>query len=468
MERGMTVDQVVRAIWRRRWLVLAIAGGVFAVGAAIVATLPSQYKSTAAVRVEPQHPVAEMVYPTLSEAIPQRIITIRQELLARPVLQQVIEDLQLYPEIVSEDGIDAAVERMRKDLEVKVEGENAFELTYTAEDPVLAANVANALPKVFAREAVKSRQAAVDRAAKLFADEIEQLKKSVVDWEKRMAQFKVDHMGELPEQMESNMRALERIGFQLEERTDELRMTEMRLADMMRAHHAADSEAGRAAIAVDELNRAMIAAKTTWTQDHPEVDRISKELAGMQGRLRAAESRLSAERAERARMQKMTGVLQQQIEELQKKAEAYHQRLDHTPQWAHELAMMDRDYLIAREKYDSVISRKVEAELTRELELRASKDLFHVISPATVPSTPAKPDRAGGLIITLLVALGLGILAGVVVDVRDESIRSANDVRDRLPVPVLAVVPELGTGKAEKRVLMPATQRPGSGPEAIN
>ncbi|MGA9522820.1 MAG: Wzz/FepE/Etk N-terminal domain-containing protein [Myxococcaceae bacterium] len=468
MERGMTVDQVLRALWRRRWLVLAIAGGVFAVGAAIVATLPSKYTSTAVVRVEPQHPVAEMVYPTISEAIPQRIVTIRQELLARPVLQQVIEELELYQETVGEKGIDAAVEHMRKDLAVKIEGENAFELTYTAEDPVLAANVANALPRVFAQEAVKSRQAAAERAAKLFSDEMDALKTSVVDWEKRMAQFKVDHMGELPEQMESNMRALDRIGFQLEERYDELRMTQMRRADMLRAHHVADSEAGRASISVDELERALIAAQTTWTEDHPEVDRISKELTGMQGRLRSAEAKLSAERAERARMLKLSDLLEQQIQELQKKAAAYQERLDRTPQWAHELAMMERDYQVTREKYDSVISRKVEAELSRELELRASKDLFNVISPATVPSLPAEPDRAGGLIITLLVALGVGILAGVVVDMRDESIRSANDVRDRLPVPVLGVVPELGEGKSEKRVLLPATPRPGSGPEAMN
>ncbi len=468
MERGMTVDQVLRALWRRRWLVLAIAGGVFAVGAAIVATLPSEYKATAVVRVEPQRPVAEMVYPTVSEEIPQRIVTIRQELLARPVLQQVIEELELYPEIVAEDGIDAAVEKMRKDLEVKVEGENAFEVTYTADDPVLAANVTNTLPRVFAQEAVKRRQTAAERAAKLFGDELEVLKTSVVDWEKRIAQFKVDHMGELPEQMETNMRALERIGFQLEERHDELRMTQMRHADMLRAHHAADSEAGRASVAVDDLNRALLAAKTTWTEDHPEVERISKELTGMQGRLRAAESKLSAERAERARMSKLSGLLEQQIESLQKKAEAYQARLDRTPQWAHELAMMDRDYLIAREKYDSVISRKIEAELSRELELRASKDLFNVISPATVPVLPAKPDRAGGLIIALLVALGVGILAGVLVDMRDESIRSVNDVRERLPVPVLAVVPDLGSGKSEKRVLLPATQRPGTGPEAMN
>ncbi len=56
MERGMTADQVLAAIWRRKVLVGSIAAGVFAVGAAIVASLPSVYTSSVVVRVEPQRP----------------------------------------------------------------------------------------------------------------------------------------------------------------------------------------------------------------------------------------------------------------------------------------------------------------------------------------------------------------------------------------------------------------------------
>jgi capsular polysaccharide biosynthesis protein len=130
--------------------------------------------------------------------------------------------------------------------------------------------------------------------------------------------------------------------------------------------------------------------------------------------------------------------------------------------------MMNRDFEVARGKLDSVISRKVEAELSRELEARAQKELFHVISTATVPQSAAKPDRLGGLTIALLVALGLGVLSGILVDMRDESIRDVNEVRERLPVPVLAVVPELGAGKLEKRVLMPAnTHRNGGATDPL-
>ncbi len=159
MERGMTADQVLAALWRRKALVLAIFAGVFAVGLALVLAAPSVYQATAVVRVEPQRPTEEMVQRTVSEFIEQRLLTVRQELLARPVLQRAIEEMNLYPDIVSKHGIEAAVEAMRKDLDVKVEGETAFELPYRSRDPQTAAKVANRLPEIFAEETLKSRQA---------------------------------------------------------------------------------------------------------------------------------------------------------------------------------------------------------------------------------------------------------------------------------------------------------------------
>ena len=223
MERGMTVDQVLKALWRHRLLVLAIAGGVFAIGAAIVATLPSVYKATAVVRMQPDQPIADMVQPTINEAVERRIVTIREELLSRPVLQKVIEEFHLYPKVMEDDGIDGAVAAMRKDLDVKLEGDAAFEITYSSDDPQEAAKVVNRIPEVFAEEGVKNRLAQAERAERLFSEQTEELKKGVVDLEKKITQFKVDHMGELPEQLEVNMRGLERVSAELASRYDELR-----------------------------------------------------------------------------------------------------------------------------------------------------------------------------------------------------------------------------------------------------
>jgi polysaccharide chain length determinant protein (PEP-CTERM system associated) len=469
MERGMTADQVLVALWRRKALVGAIAAAVFAVGAAVVMTRPSMYEASSVVRVEPQRPGEEMVQRTVSELIEQRLLTVRQELMARPVLQKAIEEMNLYSDIVSEKGMEAAVAQMRKDLTVRVEGENAFEITYANRDPQMASQVANRLPAIFAEETLKLRQAQAARATQLFTEEMDSLAKSVSAWEKRIAQFKVDHMGELPEQLEMNMRGLERVSHLMQTKSEELRVAEARRSDLARARNHADSEAGRLEAAENGLTRSLVAARTSWTEDHPEVKRLENELASMTAKRRDAEGRLVAERQERARVAELIGAIQGEIKDLQQQAETYQKRLDNTPRWAHELGVMNRDYEIARTKYQSVVSRRVEAEIAEELEAKSSKSLFNVISPAGVPATPARPDRFGGMLIALLVALGAGVLTGVLIEMRDDSIRDSQELRDRLTLPVLAVVPNM-QGKTEKRVLMPTSQtRNGiSSPTTLN
>ena len=456
MERGMTADQVLVALWRRKALIGAIAAAVFAVGAAVVMTRPSMYEASSVVRVETQRPSEEMVQRTVSELIEQRLLTVRQELMARPVLQKAIEEMNLYPDIVSEKGMEAAVNRMRKDITVRVEGESAFELTYASTDPNVAAQVANRLPQLFAEEAQKSRQEQAARATRLFEDEVVALSKSVTEWEKKIAQFKVDHQGELPEQLEMNMRGLERVGALLQTKSEELRVAEARRSDLARARNAADSEAGRMEAAEHSLTQGLVAARSSWTADHPEVKRITQELNVMRERRKDAEGRQFAERQERARVADLITNIQKEIEGLHEQAKEYQSRLDRTPQWAHALGVLNRDYEIARTKYQSVVSRRVEAELAQELEAKSAASLFNTISPAGVPVAAARPDRVSGLLIAFLLALGVGVLTGVVMEMRDDSIRDTQELRDRLPLPVLAVVPNM-QGKVEKRVLMPAT-----------
>lgn len=455
MERGMTADQLLASLWRRKALVGAITAAVFAVGAAIVMTRPSMYEASAVVRVEPQRPGEDMVQRTVSELIEQRLLTVRQELMARPVLQKAIEEMNLYPDIVSEKGMESAVAQMRKDLQVRVEGETAFEITYANRDPQVAAQVANRLPTIFSEETLKLRQAQAARATDLFNEEMVNMGKAVSTWERKIAQFKVDHMGELPEQMEMNMRGLERVSHELQTKSEELRVAEARRSDLARARNAVDSEAGRLESAESGLTRALVNAKTQWTDDHPEVKRMQSELEGMTTRRKEAEGRLWAERAERGRVASLIESIQKDIVDLQGKAEAYQARLNNTPKWAHELGVMNRDYEIARTKYQSVVSRKVEAEIAQELEAKSSKSLFNVISPAGVPVTAARPDRMSGLAIALLVALGLGVLTGAMLEMRDDSLRDGTEVRQRLTLPVLAVVPDM-QGKTERRVLMPS------------
>jgi polysaccharide chain length determinant protein (PEP-CTERM system associated) len=451
----MTADQVLAALWRRRKVVLAVAAAVFAVGLALVFSTPKVFRATSVIRVDIQMPQEELVQRSVGNLVETQLITVRQELMGRPVLQRLIEELNLYPEIQSRQGMDAAVEAMRKDIDVKVEGDSAFEVTYSAYDPQTAAKVANRLPEIYAEEAVKVRKAQALRATSLFTDELAKLKDQLSSWEQQIAQFKVTHAGELPEQLETNMRTLDRLTGELKTKSEELRAAETRRSELVRSRAAADTEAGRLVAAESNLTQELVSARANWTSDHPEVKRLETELGSMKAKRQDAEGRMVVERQERARAVALVGVVEKDIAEIQRQIELYQTRLDNTPKWAHELGILERDHEIAKTKYQSLVSRKVEAELAQDLEAKEASRMFHVVSPAVVPSTPAKPDRMTGSLIALLVAMVLAVVCGVVLETRDDSIRSTSELKARLPVPVLAVVPQMN-GRTERRVLMPA------------
>jgi uncharacterized protein involved in exopolysaccharide biosynthesis len=130
------------------------------------------------------------------------------------------------------------------------------------------------------------------------------------------------------------------------------------------------------------------------------------------------------------------------MKQLEGEAQVWRERIDRTPRWGQELSVMSRDYDILRTKYQSILSRKVEAEIARDLEARARSGMFHVLSSAGVPLAPFKPDRRSGLVLALLAALSAGTLAGVFRELQDSSLRRA-DQAQKVAGPVLAVVPQI-------------------------
>jgi len=252
------------------------------------------------------------------------------------------------------------------------------------------------------------------------------------------------------------MRQLDRLSSEIRTRTEQLHAADARRSDLVLMRNGGDTELGRAQTVAEQLEQQLAAAKTQYTEDHPEVVRLTRELKAAQGRVNEADARLGLQREERSRAGREVAGMQRDIDGLQKEIETYQARLDQTPRWAAELAGLEREYDIAKAKYQSVLGRKVEAEIAQDVEARNAPRLFSLVSPAAPPVVPSKPDRFGGLMVVLVAALGAGVLSGVMLELRDESIHDERQLRGELPLPVLAIVPALN-GRTERRVLLPAT-----------
>ncbi len=453
MKQGMTVQEMIKGLIRQRqWIAITFVA-TFVIGATVVLFLPNEYRATTIVRVEPHRPSPELVSSSVGQLLEENLRTIEYQLFSRQILEKAITKLQLLPEVRKEKGVAEAVKTLRAQLDVKVEGDSAYILTVTGSDPVESAKIANLLPKLLTEQASGIREKQAKATVELFKEELIRVEKQVKEVEKRITEFRQAHLGELPEQMESNMRSLDRIMVLLTARTDSQRELHRRELELDLSREALDSELGRLRRSELELSAALIDGRSQWTDGHPEMRRLKRELSSVRTKLKSVDHQNKEDNSQRKRVRGQLQDLNQSIVKLEKEAKIYRNRMDRAPQWIQQLADMDREYEVLRTKYQSLVSRKVEADIASVLEKKAKRTMFHVLSAAVPASEPYKPDREAGMLLAFLISAGAGALVGVFRELRDDSFHHVEQAKN-MNVPVLASVPKASlVNKFDKKTL---------------
>ena len=100
-----------------------------------------------------------------------------------------------------------------------------------------------------------------------------------------------------------------------------------------------------------------------------------------------------------------------------------------------------RDYTTLQEGYTALLKKSEESKIAVNLERRQIGEQFKIIDGARLPERPISPDRVRINLMGILggLALGLGLVA--LLEYRDTSFKSDDDVVTTLALPVLAVIP---------------------------
>jgi len=126
-------------------------------------------------------------------------------------------------------------------------------VTVSAGDPKEAADIANLVPTVFAQLTNETRAAQAADATRVFDTQVKELEDQVNGWQQKIIAFKVAHVGELPEQMEANMRQLDRLSSEIRTRTEQLHAADARRSDLVLMRNGGDTELGRAQTVAEQL-----------------------------------------------------------------------------------------------------------------------------------------------------------------------------------------------------------------------
>lgn len=459
---------------RRRVVAAVVFAAVIASAVSFARYLPDLYRASAIVLVERQLPET-FVRPAVSDELESRLHVIKQEILSRARLTELVERFDLYPALRARGDMDTVLEQMRHDIDVEPTGPEqvsgrtktvAFNLTYIGDDARTVADVTNAIAAFYVAQNNQMRSEEAARTMHFLKSQLDDARAQLSAQEREVRAYTSRHVGELPQQVEVNLATLERLNTQLrlngerQLRTLEQREKLFQGLPPTATTPAAPGGPSEAALRLQRLKQELQGLQTKVTEAHPDVRRLRDEAALLEQQVKAeaAAARLAA--AQPAAPQPRAGA--RTLESLDAELDAlkadearlrasiagFERRLEAVPYRQNEFALISRDHQAAKDLYDSLLKRYEEAELAASMESENHGERFRVLESAVAPLGPSAPNRPRLLVMGLLLAVLLTGVAVLAIEQLDTSFHSVSDVRAFTNVPVLVTIPRIGPAPA--------------------
>lgn len=486
--RELTMGDYV-AMFRRRWLLIAIltlVGGPLAYGVARI--LPTVFKSTTVVLVEEQSVPRDIIEPVDQTDIGQRLASMQQQILSRSRLEPIIRQLNLYPNDIDRVPMEDLVRRLQGAIDVTAVQPMAetramnlpgFSVSVTMPNPRTAQQVCTAVTSLFIQENLQLRQQHSEGTTQFLSQQMDNAKAQLDAQDAKLAAFQRSHMGDLPDEEQTNLNLLVGLNSQLDASTQALSRAQQdkSFAESMLSEQLAAWQASQTGHGPDTLQDQMAALqgrladlRTKYTDDYPDVVKTEHAIALLQARIAKEEESQAKEDSQtttqsasvtpkktpnaadeppqitqlRAQIHSYDQVIAENTKEQQKVKQQigeYEARVQSSPVIEQEYKELTRGYQTALETYNELQKKRDDSAIATRLEREQEGEQFTILDPANLPDKPSFPDRmkftlsgfGGGL------ALGLGL--AMLFELRDTSLRTERDVEMILHLPVLCVLP---------------------------
>jgi polysaccharide biosynthesis transport protein len=503
----LTPEHCLRLILHRKWLILGVFGLASAVTAVISARLPNVYSSDTLIMVDPQKVPDNYVKATVSGDIRNRLGTLKQQILSATRLQKIIDNLNLYPTEKKTMAREDVIARMRSDIAVSVVSDfgssqdlQAFRIEYSGGDPQLVSQVTNELASLFIEENLKAREQQAEGTSEFLTNQLEETRKTLEDQEAKLKDFRLKHIGEMPEQQDADLQILGQLQSQLQLEGDALNRAEQQksyteamassqsagVVDLDDGDTTKPNAAGRPTAPAAPANPAASKEKQLaelqargYTENHPDVRKLRREIERIAKSSKepgaAASPTVAAENPPQAAeipvplppakrppvappkyvnpvLQTQVSALEseiakhkEQVQSLSRQVASYQAKLEAIPVREQEITGLVRDYEISKAHYGQLLNSELSAATATQLEVRQKGEKFSILDPAQPAQKPSRPNRAlinaGGS----LGGLALGLFLALATEFLGMSITSADHLTAVSGFPVLEVIPSIET-----------------------
>ncbi len=482
--RDMTIEDYAAILKRRVWLILACAVFLLGVGISVSYVLPPRYVSQTLVLIEQQKVPEDYVKPVVNEDLNARLASMKQQILSRSRIEPIIERFNLYPG--KDYTLDDRIEMTRRDIGINPipaggsQSMPGFFITFKARDAHTAQQVCGEITSLFVTANLNARQESAEGTTDFLKQQLDDSKRNLDEQDARLADFQTKYLGKLPDQEQSNMNTLQALTTQLDAATQSLSRAQQQetFLEAMIAQQTRDAPVAAAGPASpDSLSSQLkdaVAQKETlealYTPDYPDVIAIKRKIASLQAQiahesapaakgkaapavsdspqLQELKAQLRAERQSIANAKQTQATIEQQVR-------AYEARIDASPMVEEQYKEVTRNHEEALQFYNSLLTKMNESSMATALEQRQEGEQFRVMDAPNLPDSPVFPNHKLFAVGGFGAGLFLGLLIAGLLEYRDTSLRSENDVWAFTKLPTLAVVSYINDldrpGRAPKR-----------------
>jgi polysaccharide chain length determinant protein (PEP-CTERM system associated) len=467
----------VRRVIRKGWWIIPICVVVgAAVGLSVAAVLPKQYTSQTLVLVAKPTVPTEYVRPVVTEDLNRRLASMQEQILSRTRLEPVIEQFGLYHEDRNKVHVEELIDRLRKAIEISPLAPMAgtedrsmpgFSVKVTFDNPQSAQQICTSITSMFMEQNASALEQQAVRTTSFLSDELNKAKAKLDEQDARLAQFKRQYMGSLPEEEQSNLGVLMSLNSQLEANSQALNRAQAdkafgeSLLDQQEANWKSSQTGPSPETMENQLRVAqeqLTALETLYTAKHPDVVKKRTQVEELKKRL-AEEPEISTPAKEKrppvepAQIQQLRASLRQQDlniadltkrqTQIQDQIRVLQGRVQASPMVEQQLKEFMRNYQSAADFYNELLKNREHSAMATSLAHQQEGEQFRVLDPPSLPASPSFPKKinfvgdgsGAGLILSLAI---LYILMTM-----DKTLHTEKDVEACLKVPVLVGIPML-------------------------
>ena len=282
--------------------------------------------------------------------------------------------------------------------------------------------------------------------------------------EQRLAKFKAENNGALPEMQSHNITEVDRTQHDIEAlQQQELVAEEKESQLQLQLNNLSPSLTGAVSDSRTELAklRAELAeAHQKYTPEHPEVKRLERAVADLSAQ-NAVNMRPGSGAPDNPDYLALAGQLASTRHQLAALRAAeirerhdlalYEQHMQMAPNVERQYTQLQREYSAERDRYEDIQNKMKNAALARTMEFEDRGEKFSLLHAPTVPRRPYFPNRLGIILLGVLLGCGVALGAAAFADVYDPTVRGSEDLEEIMEAAPLGAIPMLLTARDRRQ-----------------